>query len=542
MQKRLLSIVLITFTLFTILIARPESNGASQDTPGRPKLVVVIVIDQFRPDYLVRYRPYFVARGFNLLLGGANFVNCRYDYATTSTGPGHATLFTGAYPNIHGIIGNEWYDRAPRRVRNCVEDPEAKPVGSPRRAPYGASPRNLIGSTVTDELRLASNYQSRVISVALKDRAAVLPGGHTPNAAYWYDGGSGSFVSSDYYMSALPDWVARFNHLSPVRDYCGKSWQALPDTPGPAGRVFSSPAAESSDSCPSSRFLLWLDSTPYMNDIELRFALEAVKNEHLGEDDVTDFLVVGLSVNDHVGHQFGPYSPEVADLTLRTDRSLAEFFGQLDGMVGLKNVWIALSADHGVAPTPGYIKEHNLGLGSMKPGAVKEAVDAALTGAFGQGNWVESVSAGYIYLNEDAVTKRRFNVSTAEAVVAQAAMSVEGVQAAFTRTQLLAGEAPNSPLGRKVSNSFMARRSGNVFVVLEPYTMVGVPDTQTTHGSPWDYDTQVPMLLWGSAFEPGDYAARCETIDLAPTLATALGVNQPSGAQGRPLTEALKAQ
>ena len=541
MLKRLLTVILILFGLIAFLVARPQSAGAPAMVTGRPKLVVAIVIDQLRADYLVRFRPQFVESGFNLVLGGAYFVNCRYNYATTGTGPGHATLFTGAYSNIHGIVGNDWYDRSRRRVVNCVEDPQAKPVPreqSARIAPYGVSPRNLIGSTVGDELRLASDFQSRVVTVALKDRAAILPGGHTANAAFWYDAGAGSFVSSDYYKPSLPAWVTRFNQDSPVRDYCGKAWQALPETPGAGGRVFSSPGAD--QPCPSDRYLAWLDGTPFMNDIELKFALDAVKNEHLGEDDVTDLLVVGLSVNDYIGHRFGPYSPEVADTTLRTDRSLAAFFAQLDRLVGLKNVWVALSADHGVAPTPAFIKEHRLGPGSMKPGAVKEAVDAALASAYGQGNWVESGSAGWIYLNEEALGRRRVNIATAEALVARAAMSVEGVRGAFTRTQLMEGGVPSSPLGRKVSNSFMAARSGNVFVVLEPFTLVGVPETQTTHGSPWDYDAQVPLILWGSSFEPGVYANRCETIDLAPTLAVALGLTQPSGAQGRPLTEALK--
>jgi predicted AlkP superfamily pyrophosphatase or phosphodiesterase len=540
LSKRLL-IILAILGATCFLVAKPRPIGAASPVTGRPKLVVVIVIDQLRADYLERFRPEFVEGGFNLLLEGANFVNCRYNYATTATGPGHATLFTGGYANMHGIIGNEWYDRSGRRVVNCVEDPQAKPVPpkpSARTAAYGASPRRLLGSTIGDELRLASDFQSRVVTVALKDRAAILPGGHTANAAFWYDAGTGGFVSSDYYMSSLPAWVDRFNQDSPVRDYCGKSWQALPETPGAGGRVFSSPGA--GQPCPSDRYLAWLDGTPFMNDIELKFALDAIKNEHLGEDDTTDLLVVGLSVNDYIGHRFGPYSPQVADATLRTDRSVAAFFAQLDRLVGLKNVWVALSADHGVAPTPAFIKEHKLGPGSIEPATLKQAIDAALASACGRGNWVESMSAEWVYLNEDALAKRHVSVATAEDLVAQAAMSVAGVRAAFTRTQLMRGGVPNSPLGRKVANSFMPARSGNVFVVLEPFTMLGVPETQTTHGSPWDYDAQVPLILWGSAFRPGSYAEPSEPIDLAATLAAALGLTQPSGAQGRPLVEALR--
>ena len=542
LSKRLI-IALAILGLTCCFALRPRPTRAASAVTSRPKLVVAIVIDQFRADYLERFRPEFVEGGFNLLLGGAYFVNCRYNYATTATGPGHATLFTGTYANIHGIIGNEWYDRSARRVVNCVEDPQAKPVPpepSARVPHYGASPRHLLGSTVGDELRLASDFQSKVVTVALKDRAAILPGGHTANAAFWYDAGTGGFVSSDYYMPSLPAWVTQFNQDSPVRDHCGKSWQALPKTPGGGGQVFSSPGAE--QPCPNNRYLAWLDGTPFMNDIEFKFALQAIRNEHLGEDDATDLLVVGLSVNDYIGHRYGPYSPQVADATLRTDRSLAAFFAQLDRLVGLKNVWVALSADHGVAPTPAFIKEHRLGPGSIEPAAVRQAVDAALTSAYGQGNWVESIDADGVYLNEDALAKRHVSIAAAEDLVAQAVVSVAGVRAAFTSTQLMKGGVPNSPLGRKVANSFMPGRSGNVFIVLEPYTMLGVPETQTTHGSPWNYDAQVPLILWGSAFEPGVYAGPCEPIDLTATVAAALRLTQPSGTQGRPLTEALRTQ
>lgn len=545
MRKRLSIYLWLVFTSGFVLLSLWGSDARSNrsEPPRPPKLVVIIVIDQLRFDYLTRFRPYFVERGFNLLLSGANFVNCRYDYAITSTGPGHATLFTGAYPNIHGIVENDWYDRTLGRAVNCVEDPEAKLVQTAEGAgeQKGPSPRNLLGTTLGDELRLASDFRSKVIAIALKNRAAVLSGGHTANAAYWYQSGTGRFVSSTYYMPALPAWVAGFNGQSPAKEYCGKAWQALPETPGGEGRVFSHFQSQPGELCPDVNFMHWLDNTPFISDLELKFAREAVRNEHLGEDSATDLLTISLSVNDSIGHEFGPYSPEVADATLRTDRYLADFFAALDRMIGLDNVWIVLSGDHGVGPNPKFVKEHRLGIGRFQ-GGIRNAVEEALSQAFGRDQWTLSVGVPYIYLNPAALNRHQVPPEKAEAEAARAAATVPGVREAFTRTQLLAGGAGLSPLGRKALNSFYSRRSGDVFLILEPYAVPAGSDSEATHGSPWSYDAQVPLLLWGSAFKPGVYAVPCQPIDLAATLAATLSLTQPSGAQGNPLTPALRGE
>ena len=481
--------------------------------------------------------------GFNLLLtGGASFADCRYDYATTATGPGHATLLTGTYANVHGIIGNEWYEPSLRRSVYCVEDLTTKLVSEPDRASAtpGLSPHYLIGSTLGDELRAATDFRSKVVAISLKDRASILMGGHSPSAAYWYDPGSGRFVTSTYYMPTLPSWVAMFNRNSPVKDYCARNWVALPDTPGGKGRVFSEFDASPNESCPDPKFLDWLHGTPFMSEIELAFALEAVKNEHLGQGTDTDLLAISLSVNDYIGHAFGPYSPQVADVTLRTDRYLASFLAELDKLVGLKNAWIALSADHGVAPNPGFIQGHEWGSGYAQPALIRSAVEKAMTTTFGPGSWVEGTDDFYIYLGHDSLKSHHIPVPQAEELAAKAAASVPGVMAAFTRTQLLTGSLPLSPFARAASNSFNPKRGGDVFIVLDPYALPVIGPEQTTHGSPWNYDSQVPLLLWGSAFRPGVYFSQCQPIDLAATLAAILGLTQPSGSQGRPLVQAIK--
>jgi len=537
------SVSVLVAVFVVLLLLRVAMAGGATDYPRRPKLVLILVIDQFRYDYLLRFRQQFVAHGFNLLLtGGAAFADCRYDYATTVTGPGHATLLTGAYASVHGIVGNEWYDPALRRSVYCVEDSTTKLVGEPDQASTtpGVSPHYLIGSTLGDELRAATNFRSKVLAISLKDRAAILMGGHSPSAAYWYDPGSARFVTSSYYMPTLPSWVVNFNRSSPVKDYCGRNWSALPDTPGGNGVKFSEFIASPGESCPDAKFLRWLDQTPFMNEIELAFAEEAVRDEHLGQGDDTDLLAISLSVNDSIGHAFGPYSPQVADVTLRTDRYLASFFAELDKLVGLRNVWIALSADHGVAPNPGFIQEHRWGPGYAQPALFRKAVEEAMAAAFGSDKWIAAADDPYIYLDPETLKRHHIQPSQAEEVAATAVASAPGVKAAFTRTQLLKGSLPSSPFARMASNTFNPKRGGDVFVVLDPYALPISGPERTTHGSPWNYDSQVPLLLWGSAFRPGIYFSHCQPVDLAATLAATLGLTQPSGAQGSPLVVAIK--
>lgn len=543
LSKRLLSLA----AGVALLIAGLALAGSSQTrppaakAPARPRLVLQITIDQFRADYLDRFRPQFVAGGFNRLMSGARFTQCRYDYASTITGPGHATLATGAYPNHHGIIANAWYDRALKRSVNCVEDLNTRIVDSAEgsRDQRGASPHWLMGSTLTDELKIATHFQSKVIAIAVKDRAAVLPGGHNANAAYWYDSKAGRFISSTFYMPMLPAWVAEFNARTPAKDYCGKPWKAMAETPGADGRVLREFRPGADEACPSPRFLDWVEDTPFMTEMELRFAREAIRQEKLGQGPGTDMLTLALCVNDFIGHRYGPYSPEVADMTLRTDRELASFFDDLDRMVGLNNVWIALAADHGVAPTPQFAKDRNLGFGLFESKTVQDAVQARLSKLFGEDRWIESYDTPYIYLNQEAIAKRQISPEKAEEAAAQAAMSTPGVFAAFTKTGLASGNVPNQAISRKVLNSFNLRRSGDVFIVLEPYAVASGSDTSTTHGTPWNYDAHVPILLWGSAFHAGDYADPCQPVDLAATLAAALGIEAPSGAVGTPLTQAI---
>ncbi|MGH9354322.1 MAG: alkaline phosphatase family protein, partial [Terriglobia bacterium] len=302
MRKSALVILIVSILL---VAARPRAETVVRRAYSRPKLVIVIVIDQFRYDYLVRFRPEFVTGGFARLLdGGANFINCRYNYASTVTCAGHATLFTGAYPDLNGIIANNWYDPVLHQSVYCATDLGTKLVGGEG---AGASPKNLMGTTLGDEMRMASDFKSKVVAISLKDRSAVMPGGHTANAAYWYDAASGHFVSSTYYMPELPAWVKEFNQHPSVAPYCGKDWKALPENPIAPGKVFKTFAPAPGERCPDTRFLNWLHQTPYMTALELDFAEDAIRNDHLGAGPATDLLAVSISENDVIGHAYGPY-------------------------------------------------------------------------------------------------------------------------------------------------------------------------------------------------------------------------------------------
>jgi predicted AlkP superfamily pyrophosphatase or phosphodiesterase len=352
--------------------------------------------------------------------------------------------------------------------------------------------------------------------------------------------GSGRFVTSTYYMPTLPEWVDKFNQQETAKQFCGQKWQALAETPEAGGKLLSEFVPSSAEPCPDPKFLDWLDETPFMNQIELDFAAHAIRSERLGQGPETDLLTLSLSVNDYVGHAYGPYSKQVADTTLRSDRDLAAFFEDLDKQVGLENVWIAFSADHGVAPSPAFIQEHKLGIGMAQPATVRTVAEKALTQAFGPGPWIEDEDESYLFLNRDTLKKRNVPESKAEEVAAEAAVSLPDVAAAFTRTQFLTGSLPDSAIARKAANSFNAKRSGDVFRVSMPFAVAAPTMTGTTHGTPWNYDTQVPLIFWGSAFKPGFYANSCQPVDLAATLAALLGLTQPSGSQGTPLVQSFK--
>jgi hypothetical protein len=500
---------------------------------ARPKLVVVIVIDQFRGDYLERYRDQFGEGGFRLFLDhGAYFTDCNYDYANTRTAPGHATLFTGSYSSGHGILANEWWDPQKKKRVTSVEDDATKLVGIGNDHSPGASPHNLTNDTLGDELKLATGGKARVFAISLKDRAAVLPAGFSGDGAYWIDPKSGDWITSTYYRPDLPEWVRNFNESHRADKYRNRDWKDS------EGKVLRSTAARNGRDGAPAGFYEVVGSTPFANDYEFEFAKELVLYEKLGAGSATDLLVVSLSANDILGHGVGPDTPEMRSMALELDRSLAEFFNFLGHQIGMANVWMALSADHGIAPLPDFAKTLRMPAANLDAKSLREQINSLLSKKYGKNaEYVVDFDYPLAWLNEEAFSATAAKKeSDAEADVGEAMKQV-GLSGYYTKTQLARGETPATEIGHRYAHSYSPVGGWYVMGIPVPF-QVGIP-RGTDHETPFSYDTHVPLAFYGLAFQPGTYRTHAEPVDLAVTLASLLGINAPAEATGRVLTEAL---
>jgi predicted AlkP superfamily pyrophosphatase or phosphodiesterase len=492
---------------------------------AHPRLIVVVVIDQFRGDYLERYRDQFGEGGFKLFLDhGANFTDCTYNYANTATAPGHATLMTGAYSNGHGIMANSWWDPQRKRMVTAVFDEATKLVGIPGDN-TGMSPHNLLATTLGDELKLATQGKSRVFGISMKDRSAILAAGFAANGAYWVDGKTGTWVTSTYYRDALPKWVQDFNDSKRADKYWNREWK---DGNGTVLRI-TKPGGKPD-------FFGIVGSTPYGNDYEFEFAREAITAEKLGQGPTTDLLTISLSANDILGHEVGPDAPEVQAMALALDRQLADFFNFLGQQVGLSNVWLALSADHGVSAVPAVaLKLHipALGLDDEKRRA---QVNDTLSMTLGKrADYVRVLNYPVVWLDQD-LFPADMKEEDAERAVGEAWVHL-GMRGYYSRSQLARGEVPNSEQGAQYRHSYSAYGGWYVIGIPAPYTIGS--EKGTDHAGPYMYDRHVPLAFYGAPFRPDTYRSHAEPVDLAVTLASLLGINAPSHAIGRVLTEAL---
>ncbi|MFY9724908.1 MAG: alkaline phosphatase family protein [Bryobacteraceae bacterium] len=489
------------------------AGGLLSAAPKRPKLVVAIVIDQFRYDYLTRYRADYHG-GFDLLLSkGAVFTNARYQQFPTVTAVGHSIFLSGATPALSGIIANTWYDRDAQMEVTSVSDPETTLVGGPGE---GSSPRRMLVDTVGDELKMADNSQSRVIGISLKDRAAILPAGHMANAAYWFDSKSGNFVSSTYYFADAPAWVKETNAARPADRYAGQIW---------LGHRMPQPGA----------LYNALEATPYGNDLVEGFAERALAGEQLGQRGVTDLLAVSFSSNDYVGHAYGPDSSEARAISVATDELLGKLFAALDRAVGLDNVLVVLTADHGVAPVPEVNRARHMPGGRMPEGIVAKTVQEALSAKYGKFDWITAVEESVVYLNRELIAVKKLDLAEVERTAAAALREVPHVFRVYTGVQLASGQALEESVGRLMMNGYYPRRGADLEVLPEPYWMFS--RTGTTHGVTFGYDTHVPVIFLGAGIRAGEYDNNITPNDIAPTLATVLRVETPSGSIGRVLIE-----
>jgi predicted AlkP superfamily pyrophosphatase or phosphodiesterase len=518
---------LITVAAFAVTARASAYNG-------HPKLIVVIVIDQFRGDYLERYRDQFGDAGFRLLLDhGAYFPNCNYDYANTRTAPGHSTLFTGAYTNGHGIVANEWWDDKKKRMVTSVEDDATKLVGVDGEK-AGASPHNLLADTLGDELKLATQGKSRVFAVSMKDRAAVFPAGYAGDAAYWIEPKSGAWITSTFYRSELPRWVQDFNSTQPAK-YWDRDWK---DAQGNLLRSTAHRKGKGKDGDSDASFYEAVASTTFGNEYELEFAKQLVVYENVGRGPDTDLFSISLSANDILGHQVGPDSPEMQQMALDLDRQLAGFFNFLAHQIGLADVWIALSADHGISSLPDVVKKLRIPAANLDSAKLEAEVNSAVAAKFFAGHSARYVKLDYpiVWIDQDPFATAHVREHDAEQEVGEA-MKQAGMRDFYTKAQLAQGEVPNTALGRKFLNSYSPEAGWYVMGVGDIYTVGGLKGTD--HTSPYTYDTHVPLAFYGLPFAPGTYRGSVEPVDMAPTFASLLGINAPTHSVGRVLTEAL---
>jgi hypothetical protein len=492
----------------------PAPVESAPPPPGRPRLVLLIAVDQLRYDYLTRFRGDFTGGFWRVLNQGASFTNAYLEHYPSVTAVGHSTMLSGAPPAMSGIIGNDWYDRDEKKNVTSVSDPAVTGLGgvSP------ASPHRLLVSTIGDELKMAGR-DSRVIGLSLKDRSAILTVGRMADGAFWYDQGTGGFGSSTWYAPDLPGWVKEFNARRPADAFAGKSWVGgtLPEV-GP--KLYEA-----------------VYGSPFGNELLADLADAAVTAERLGTRETTDVLSVSFSSNDAVGHAKGPDSPEVAEMTKRTDAVLARLLGAVDQKVGLSRTLVVLTADHGVAPMPELMAERRMPGGRLLRKDLVDPVDAALAAAYGAGKWVEGRAGSSLYLNRALMKDRRLDPRLVEETAARAAEAIPHVYRAFTRSQLFRGDVPRNRWTSRLLAGFNPERSGDVEILLEPYWIGNA--SETSHGTPYSYDTHIPLVFMGPMVRPGRYDAAVAMNDIAPTIATLLDLETPSGSSGRVLTEMI---
>ncbi len=551
---------LISITTLMIVCCICNSVLAKNTNQKPPKLVLQITVDQLRGDLPVRYLDRLGESGFRYLLeNGTYYSNAHYRHANTETAVGHATLFTGADPSRHGLVGNYWIDSKTGEQVYNTEDKAHHLIGKKAKLHKGVSPKNLLSTTIGDELVVSNAGQSRVFSVSVKDRGAIIPGGHA-GKAFWYSKSSGQFVTSSYYYDEYPDWVKRWNGKKLADQYRGQSWDLLNPIDTyyaknmddrayeaalkPLGRTFPHEYGD------NKYLYLMLSLTPAGDELTLDFVKSLITAENIGTGNQTDFLAVSFSSTDYVGHMFGPSSLESEDNLLRVDRNLAELFSYIDKKVGLENTLIVLSADHGAPEAPEYMKSLGLETGRFDFTFFKEQgpLNDVLKEKFGRSDLISIHSHPYLYLNMRAINDAKLKVEDVESFIAQELMKIPGIMYAQTRSDLLKGRTANSPLQEQIRRNFHPARSGNIHMIQEQYWFfhstdeahkMGLDGIAAIHGSPWAYDTYVPIFFAGHGIPKSNIARRVSPTDIAPTIASYLGVKYPSGSIGDPLVEVI---
>ena len=529
------------------------SLQAQEEKPFEtPKLVVGIVVDQMRFDYLTRFWDRYSEDGFKRMVNkGFNAKNHHFNYIPTATGPGHASVYTGTTPSIHGILGNNWYDKFAQEVVYCAGDENYHALGTENK--QGMAPTRMLTTTITDQLRIHYQFRSKVIAMSIKDRGAVLSGGHSANAAYWFEGGStGNWISSTYYMDELPEWVQKFNRSKAVERY-KKTWNTLEpvqtyvESGSDRNAYEGLSKGETHSGFPHEIDKVWdenglfssLAATPFGNSILTDFALEAIEKEELGADNTPDFLAISYSSTDYVGHKYGVNSVEVQDTYLRLDLELARLFEYLDQQVGEGEYLVFLTADHGAVHVPAFLSDHKIPSGYVDNQAMANALSEMVVERYGQSDLIEKWNYNELFLNHGLIKELGLDVRTVRENIADMVLKLEYVEQVFSAHELeRLGTADR--IKELVRNGHNAKRSGDIIFTMQP-AYISYSRTGSTHGSPHIYDTHVPLLFYGTGIPEGSSTPeRTEIPDIAPTLAVLLGVGMPNGTTGTPIEDLIE--
>jgi len=559
---------IVRLRLYFILFSCCAVNGFSQtNQTGTPKLVVGIVVDQMSFEQLYKYQEKFSEGGFARLIGeGFNFKNTQYNYIPTVTAAGHSSIYTGTSPATHGIIGNSWFQRKENAIIGNVDDPIEQITGSARENKTGLSPRNLLSTTISDQLKLATNFKSKVISVSLKDRGAILPGGHLANGAYWHDWQSspGYFVSSSYYMDKLPEWVNRFNSQEKSSAFLNTTWNTLlpiesyTESAADNNTFERTLSGKVSPTFPyefkkmrevyrtlNAEFqLIWV--SPFGNTLLTEFAIEAIKNESLGLDNATDMLSISYSVPDVIGHTFGPQSVEIQDIYLRLDKDIENLLNTLDKTVGIANYTLFLTSDHAAIPTASYLNEKRLPTGIAPITEYRDNLSNYLNKKYGTREWIQNFNYEQLYLNRETIKKEKLNLAEIQQDVANFLSGLKWIRVALTAHDLQF-KIYDDGIHKRLQNGYHPKRSGDILLSFEPGIIMNVDPNiavseikGTTHGSGYAYDTHVPLLWFGKNIPKGASVREVSVTDIAPSLAMFLNVQLPSGCSGVPLVELFR--
>lgn len=513
----------------------------------RPKLVVGIVVDQMKMEYLYRYSDDFSDKGFKRLMNnGFTFHNMNYNYMPTYTAPGHASIYTGTTPAVHGIIGNDWYIQSAGKNMYCTDDASVKTLVEGTEKEGAMSPKNLLSTTITDELKMATNFSGKVIGLSIKDRGAILPAGHFADWAFWCTK-SGAFTSSSFYGDKLPDWVTQFNSEKNYMKYIDKGWSLLKPV-----TVYNESIADNNDyegrldkSMPpvfpynlskiyKESGMEVLKTTPFGNDFLAELAMRAIDKEQLGKGNSTDFLAVSFSSTDYVGHTFGPRSMEVQDTYLRLDLTIAAFLDYLDTAVGKGNYLLFLTADHAVAENPIYLKDHKYDVTNVTSKETYNDLSKFSTDTFGA-NLVSSYSNFNIYLNKALIKEKGLDLANVKQSFKEFLMTKVHVKRVYTQEEILGATGQDYYLNF-IFKGYDPKQNGDL-VVLQGTGYVESIETGTTHGTPNNYDTNVPLLFYGWNVSKGESVKKEYITEIAPTLSKMLKITTPNGSESEVLED-----